>query len=77
MIVRSFDNSGAESIIYKVRDIMLPSNSVNPSYINLTMNYTITTVEEIALNGESIIQTVIHFLIESNQIIRSFNGTEF
>lgn len=60
-----------------MRDIMLPSNSVNPSYINLTMNYTITTVEEIALNGESIIQTVIHFLIESNQIIRSFNGTEF
>ncbi|CAG9535665.1 unnamed protein product [Cercopithifilaria johnstoni] len=77
LIIGSFDNSGAESITYKVGDIILPSNLMNPSYAILAMNYTIATFEEVALNSESMIQTVIHFFIESNQVVRSFNRTEF
>ncbi|KAL3985852.1 Neurotransmitter-gated ion-channel ligand binding domain family protein [Acanthocheilonema viteae] len=76
LIIGSFDNSGMESIIYEVGDIILPSNLMNPLYAILAMNHTITTFEEVALNGESMIQTVIHFLIESDQIISSFNRTE-
>ncbi|KAM3716916.1 Gamma-aminobutyric acid receptor alpha-like [Dirofilaria immitis] len=76
LIIGSFDNSGAESIIYRVSDIMLPSN-LNRSYANLMMNYTITTFEDVAPNGESMIQTVIHFLIESDLIVRFSNETNF
>ncbi|VDO22168.1 unnamed protein product [Brugia timori] len=72
LIIGSFDNSGAESIIYRIGDIMLPPN-LNPVF---TINYTIATFQEIALNGESVIQTAIHFLIESDQIDRYFNRTE-
>ncbi|VDN94187.1 unnamed protein product [Brugia pahangi] len=72
LIIGSFDNSGAESIIYRIGDIMLPPN-LNPIF---TINYTIATFQEIALNGESVIQTAIHFLIESDQIDRYFNRTE-
>uniref|UniRef100_A0A0R3RTK0 Neur_chan_LBD domain-containing protein n=1 Tax=Elaeophora elaphi TaxID=1147741 RepID=A0A0R3RTK0_9BILA len=75
LIIGSFDNSGAESIVYKVGDIMLPSN-LNPSFATLAINYTIATFEEVALNGESMTQTVVHFFIESDQIFRSFNRTE-
>ncbi|VDK63302.1 unnamed protein product [Onchocerca ochengi] len=75
LIIGSFDNSGAESIIYKVGDIILPSN-LKPSHAIFMTNYTITTFEEVALNEESMTQTAIHFLIESNQIFRSFNGTK-
>ncbi|VDM20755.1 unnamed protein product, partial [Wuchereria bancrofti] len=66
LIIGSFDNSGAESIMYRIGDIMLPSN-LNPIF---TINYTIATFEEIALNGELVVQTAIHFLIESDQIDR-------
>uniref|UniRef100_A0A915PIR2 oleoyl-[acyl-carrier-protein] hydrolase n=1 Tax=Setaria digitata TaxID=48799 RepID=A0A915PIR2_9BILA len=52
LIIGSFDNSGAKSIVYTVGSIIFKSN-LNPSYNSLMMNYTSTTLEEVALNGES------------------------
>ncbi|VDK72407.1 unnamed protein product [Litomosoides sigmodontis] len=73
LTIGSFDNSGAESVVYRVGDVMLPKNLRDPI---VAINYAITAFQEVALNGESMLQTVVQFLVESNQTIHCFNKAD-
>lgn len=75
LIVGSFDNAGAKKITYELGNFTVPDD-VDIRTQTKILRYWSTTVDEEALNGETLSRTMIHCLVENIDLTVTNNRTE-